>query len=155
MVFSADMTPIIELEQSDFPKVQALLSTNHLPHSDIAEVDWLVRLGIRRNLRQGTEIIAFGGLERCGSSILLRSVVVSGDHRGQKRAHRIIEQLHELARQQHFKEVYLLTTDAADYFSRTFAYNKINRDQVPADIARSSQFSHLCPGTADLMRLVL
>ena len=51
---------------------------------------------------------------------------------------------------QGLREVFLLTTSAADYFPR-FGFVRLNRREVPSDIQASALFQ-ACPRTAVAMR---
>jgi amino-acid N-acetyltransferase len=52
------------------------------------------------------------------------------------------------------KTLYLLTTTAAQFFSR-LGYEAIPRSEAAAAIAATAQFSDLCPASSTLMRKVL
>ena len=103
----------------------------------------------------GSRLSGFGGIECCGEVGLLRSIVIETGCQGQGWARQLVEQLHKDAKDQGVAELYLLTTDAATYFSKRFGYQAIDREEAPESIIRSSQFSALCPDTAILMRFVL
>ncbi|NKB64426.1 MAG: GNAT family N-acetyltransferase [Gammaproteobacteria bacterium] len=134
-----------------------LLEQGGLPVNDLSQVDWLELLV----WQESKQIRAVGGLQRCGDSVLLRSIATDPDYRGKGIASSLINQLHLLARDNHFEEVYLLTTDAESYFrgnsnnkgSKTsLDYQPIEREYAPASIKQSSQFSELCPASAILMK---
>lgn len=108
---------------------------------------WLVLKG---ELRDGV-LVSAGGLERCGGSLLLRSVVTHPDWRGQGLAGELVRQLHQAAGQSGHTETWLMTETAESYFQAHHSYRPINRDVVPTDIRASSQFSELCPASATVM----
>jgi amino-acid N-acetyltransferase len=49
------------------------------------------------------------------------------------------------------KALYLLTIDAAAFFSR-LGYQEIARSEAPAAITGTAQFAGLCPSSAHCMR---
>ena len=55
-----------------------------------------------------------------------------------------------VARDPNAKSIYLLTTDAAEYFKR-LGFFAITRDAAPDSIRRTREFSHLCPDNATLL----
>lgn len=91
------------------------------------------------------------GLEIHGAYGLLRSLVVLPGYRNIGLAGRLIEQLEILAASLGLQEVYLLTETAAGYFTGKH-FLAITRDEVPDEIKQSSEFSHMCPVSAIVMK---
>ena len=102
--------------------------------------------------RDGAALAAAGGLERCGGDLLLRSLVVRPADRGRGIGARLVRELERRAARDGFASIYLLTLDAADYFSRGFGYQAVDRAAAPPGIRRSSQFTGTCPASAALLR---
>ncbi|MGZ4009031.1 MAG: arsenic resistance N-acetyltransferase ArsN2 [Mucilaginibacter sp.] len=127
----------------------ALLSAEKLPVDDLpAALDnFLV-------VHEGDSIIGVVGLEIYGDYGLLRSLSVSPGSRGQGIAGKLVEQIESLGRSKGLKAVYLLTETAPEYFAGK-GYVKITRADVPADVQQSSEFSHVCPQSAIVMRKYL
>ena len=96
-------------------------------------------------------LMSAGGLESCGTSALVRSVAVDPALRGRKLGQAIVLRLLGMARDGGAREVYLLTETAADFFAG-LGFEKIPRDQVPAAIAATSQFSGAACASAQAMR---
>lgn len=94
--------------------------------------------------------VGVGGLELYRRNGLLRSVVVNARDRGQGYGREICTQLEARAREAGMERLFLLTTDAMEYFSR-LGYGTIEREAVPAAIGSTSQFADLCPESAILM----
>ncbi|KPF70104.1 hypothetical protein IP84_03380 [beta proteobacterium AAP99] len=97
------------------------------------------------------------GLERGEAQAdcaLLRSLVVAPSERGTGLGTALLGEAESLARAQGVKQLYLLTTTATAFFARR-GYVICVRDAAPAAIARSRQFSALCPGSSTLMRKAL
>jgi amino-acid N-acetyltransferase len=53
-----------------------------------------------------------------------------------------------------FRELYLLTTTAEEFFPR-FGFERIGREEVPAAVRESVEFRESCPASATVMRLRL
>jgi SAM-dependent methyltransferase len=134
---------------ADFEEVVQLLQTENLPTDDLSpELSGFVLARV-----QGT-LVGVAGLELYGPDALLRSVVVSQAYRGSGLARRLTSELQKLARQQGVQNLYLITTTADGYFAKQ-GYQPVGRDQVPAAIRATAQFSGLCPASAVVMRLPL
>ena len=56
-----------------------------------------------------------------------------------------------LARDRRLPVLYLLTTTAEAYFPR-FGFERIERDEVPAGVQASVEFTSVCPASATAMR---
>jgi amino-acid N-acetyltransferase len=50
--------------------------------------------------------------------------------------------------------LYLLTLTAERYFPR-FGFERVEREEVPSDVAETVEFKSACPSTAAAMRKVL
>jgi GNAT superfamily N-acetyltransferase len=92
----------------------------------------------------------FGGFVRIGEHALLRSIVVPEAARGRQNGAAILAALLVEARTAGCTEIWLLTTEAAEFFAR-YGFARVARTQAPAPIAETSQFKELCPQTAVLM----
>jgi len=99
-------------------------------------------------------VIGVAGLERYGELGLLRSVAVDYAWRGQGVGRALVEDRLERARAGGLKAVYLLTTDAADYF-RSLGFTAVGRDSAPPPLAAAAEFAGACPATARLLVLPL
>ena len=141
--------PIVGLQPTDLEQLTALLGANGLPTADCAE-----QLPIFCGVFDQGELIAAGGLEPAGEYALLRSVVVQDRHRGAGLAKTITQQLLQQARDESRAAVYLLTETADAYFKRQ-GFERVARDSVPVEIARTRQFVSLCPDSAICMRIEL
>jgi amino-acid N-acetyltransferase len=130
---------------SDLPAVERLLAASQLP------VD-----GVRDNFSSfvvaddNGAIAGAIGLEKYGSVALLRSAVVSPDHRGSGIGRRLVEQLLERAEEAGVDEMYLLTTTAEKYFPR-FGFARTDRAAIPDAVKASAEFRGACPDTAVVM----
>lgn len=139
---------IRELQTDDLGSLGSLLGQAGLPATDIDAVDWYALVGVSG--REG--LVAAGGLERCGDSLLLRSVVTHPSERGRGLGGDVVRQLHRAALESGRPDTWLLTETAAEYFALHHGYRVVDRDGAPAGIRESGQFSGLCPASAVLMR---
>ena len=130
----------------NLPAIEALLEDNHLP-SDIK----LQEISL---LERDDQIISIGGIENYRPYGLLRSLVVAEPLRGHGLGTKVCHQLIELAHQQGIEELYLLTTTAANFFSK-LGFKQIPRDTVPPQIQNTKQFSYLCPFAVCMKKTVM
>lgn len=140
---------IVNLRPQDLSRLEALLLDNQLPADDCR-----AQASIFCALYAGDELIAAGGLEAAGEYALLRSIVVREGYRGRGFAQALSEHLLRCAEDEGRAAVYLLTETAAEYFSR-LGFTSVERAAVPPAIARTRQFSSLCPDSAHCMCLTL
>lgn len=97
------------------------------------------------------KVIGTIGLELYGDCGLLRSMVVDKEHRNKNIASGLVQQLETHAKANSINCMYLLTETAVQYFEKK-GYHKINRDEVPENLKASSEFSHVCPMSAIVMK---
>ena len=95
--------------------------------------------------------IGVAGLERFGTIALLRSVAVDPSYQGKQVGAQLVGQLLETAKSAGLAELYLITTTADRYFER-HGFNTVPRQDVPAAIQQTQQFSDLCPSSAIVMK---
>lgn len=99
-------------------------------------------------------VIGAIGLETYERNGLLRSLVVKPEYRKMKIAAGLINELEKLARTLGLQNIYLLTETAQNYFSMK-GYETIGRDDAPESLKQSTEFSHVCPSSAILMKKML
>lgn len=135
-----------QAKDRDLDAVQSLLSASHLPLD-----------GVKENLsgfvvaEDRGEIAGAIGLEKFGSVALLRSAVVSSEHRGSGVGRKLVEQILERAAKDGIEELFLLTTTAEKYFPR-FGFASTTRADVPPPVKASAEFQGACPDTAVVMK---
>jgi amino-acid N-acetyltransferase len=94
--------------------------------------------------------IAFGGFYVAETEGLLRSIVVLPSRRRGGIGGRLVEFLLDRMKRRGVEQVWLLTTTAEPFFE--IHHFKVRpRDKVPAAIAGTREFAHLCPASAVLM----
>jgi SAM-dependent methyltransferase len=99
-------------------------------------------------------VVGAVGVEVHGEYGLLRSAVVDAAYRGQGVGAALTRDRIGWAQGRELRELYLLTTTAADFFAR-FGFQQAAREEAPPPIAASTEFASLCPATATVMRLPL
>ena len=134
----------------DWPDVLALLATCDLPLAGVDEaLDGFI---VARDAAGG--LAGCAALERYGRSGLLRSVAVAEAWRGQGVAAALTARLLAAARATGITDVTLLTTTAADYFTR-YGFAAIPREEAPEPVRASVEFREACPDTATIMTRAL
>jgi amino-acid N-acetyltransferase len=96
-------------------------------------------------------VIGVAGLEIYGGYGLLRSLAILPEYRDQGIANQLLERVENLALLNNLKAICLLTETAHEYFSRK-GYARIARADVPEAVRASSEFSHMCPVSAIVMK---
>lgn len=143
----ADSIRVRPASRTDCDAVLALLDRAGLPRDGVRERlegDYVV------GLAAGGEIVGIAGLERWGDYGLLRSVAVDEMARGHGLAARLVADRLRAAERLGIAATYLLTTTAPDYFANR-GFRRISREEIPADIRSSPEFSSICPSTAIVM----
>lgn len=91
------------------------------------------------------------GVEVYGDAGLLRSAAVQPAWRGRGVGDALTHDRLSWAAARGLREVWLLTTTAADYFPR-FGFERASRDAAPDAVQRSREFAEACPASAIAMR---
>jgi len=126
--------------------LKAALAKSGLPCDDVeapALLFW--------RFEQGDIPVGFGGLEVCGEDGLLRSLVTLPPLRRRGVGSAIVDVIETEARARNLRSLYVLTTDNAPFFVR-LGYAPCRRDDVPAAVKATAQFTTLCPSNAAVMR---
>jgi len=136
---------ISAVSQNNFSSAITLLKRNDLPTEDISEMTGLFVLEERG------EVVATIALEHDSSDALLRSLAVSEEKRSNGLGKEMVAFVEDYARKQGLKNIYLLTTTAAPFFSKR-GYQVIGRDNVSEFLKKTSEFSSSCPASATVMK---
>ena len=134
---------------ADAPAIRALLRAAGLPDEDFA--DHLAQFLVAR--RTGA-VVGAVGCELHGRDALLRSLVVAPAARGAGLGGRLVERLADAAARRGATRFFLLTTPAAEFFTRR-GFVKVGRAQVPPAIAATREFDRLCPVSATCLTRVV
>jgi amino-acid N-acetyltransferase len=122
-----------------------LLQQHHLPVSDIDE-DKVLYL-----LKAAERTIGTVGLEIFENCALLRSVSVLKQEQGKGYGKYISEEIEKYVKDAGINCLYLLTTTAKDFFDKQ-GYCAISREDAPAAIQQTAEFTALCPSSAVVMK---
>ncbi len=134
----------------DLAIVQRLLSAAHLPTDGLEE-----QFGDAYAIAEcDGQAIGAEGIEIYGEAGLLRSAVVDPAWRGKGVGDALTQDRLRWATERGLREVWLLTTTAADYFPR-FGFERTARDTAPEAMQRSREFAEACPASAVAMRRTL
>lgn len=133
-------------DENDIRYVETLLAENGLPSEDVRSKPECFYVA-----RVDGDPVGIGGVERCGTHGVLRSIVVESSVRGTGIGTAICAALERTARTEGIERLYLLTTTASGFFAN-LGYAKIDRADVPAAVRRTPEFDDLCPASATCMR---
>ena len=145
-------TPVIvrSARPDDLAAARSLLERASLPVSGLEE-----QFGSGYAVAEsGHTIVGVTGIERHGRYGLLRSAAIDTAWRGQGIGEALARNRLAWATAVGMDSVYLLTETAAEWFPR-FGFTRVDRGAVPAEIAASGEFAHLCPVSAVVMHLDL
>ncbi|CAN5373808.1 hypothetical protein BH23GEM2_BH23GEM2_13500 [soil metagenome] len=95
-------------------------------------------------------VIGVAGVERYGHSGLLRSFAVDERWRRHGVGDRLVDERLRHAAGAGTRDVYLMTTTAESYFARR-GFERIARDDLPPDVARSPEVAEICGSSATAM----
>ena len=131
---------------AELDAIAALLGAAKLPVEDLdaAMLDAFVVA------TEGEVCVGVVGLEVHGSHALLRSLAVERRHRSRGLGARLVHAIETEARARGVAALYLLTTTATTFFERV-GYTAHERAAVPPFIAATTEFSSICPDTADCL----
>jgi amino-acid N-acetyltransferase len=130
----------------DVSAVKQLLSASSLPIGDIAAQPLQYFFGCG----SGPELEGVIGLELFGEVALLRSLAVLSSRRGTGVGSDLVAHAERHARDQGVQSLYLLTTTAEQFFLRR-GYARIPREDAPAAIKDTKEFSGICPMSSTFM----
>ena len=130
----------------DLAQVRSLLEQHHLPIDGIDD-----HLGTMLVVRDGSRVVGTAALELYPGGALLRSVAVDAGQQGRQLGHQLTEAALRLAQDHGAEAVFLLTTTAERFFPR-FRFEQIAREEVPASVRASVEFTSACPASAIVMR---
>jgi len=137
---------IIKVTEHSRNEIINLLRTNNLPSEDLPDA----LNEFYAALDEG-KLIGLVGMERYSRFGLLRSMVVHPNYRNRQIAAKLVQLLEQAAAGSGITTMYLLTQTAENYFSKR-GYQVITRDTVPQALFQSSEFSHVCPESATVMK---
>lgn len=128
-------------------EVIALLQHVGLPTQDLADPEAASFCG----MWEGDQLCGVVAIEPYNRVGLLRSLAVSPPFRGRGQGGVLVGMAEDIARHAGVDELYLLTVSSSALFERC-GFTHVARDDVPAAIRETEQFSILCPSTCAVMR---
>ena len=131
---------------ADAPELVAALEGASLPTEDLGDVGRSFFV-----FEDAGHTIGFGGFELYGEDMLLRSVVVLPEARGQGYGHAVTEAVLVAARDAGARRAFLLTTTAESFFEHE-GFARIERASAPASILATKQAATICSTAALLTR---
>ena len=136
------MVTIHSISHYEIDSVKELLHLSGLPVSDLDEAPIHI-FGVKEN----NKLVAAGALEIYGINAVLRSLAVHQTHQNLGYGKQMVRFLENKAIEKGIKNLFLLTSTAADFFKK-LAYLPQQRDLCPPDILSSAQFREICPLSA-------
>lgn len=140
------ITPTEVEDSESLQSVRNLLRECRLPSDDLHLDDSIY---VRYEDSNG-RLIGTAGLEIYFPFALLRSVAVSELQRGRSIGRQIVTDMLRRSEAKSLKAVYILTETAHDFFARN-GFKDVARDNVPAQVSASSEFTSVCPVSAACM----
>ncbi len=137
---------------SDLTSIERLLATAGLTTAGIADIlearasDFVVA----EDPGDPSELVAVAGLEICCATALLRSVAVRPEWQQRGLGRELVRRLVCEAEGRGLRALYLLTLTAEHYFPR-LGFERIERGDVPPEIADTLEFKNACPASAVVM----
>jgi amino-acid N-acetyltransferase len=122
-----------------------LLKKNNLPTEDIHSGTQLFVI------EENNEVLGTVAVEYDYDHALLRSLSVDPEKRSTGMGAKLVRFIEDYVQQQGVREVYILTTTAAGFFSKR-GYVPIDRNSVPTFIQNTSEFTSICPSSAAVMK---
>ncbi len=142
---------ITDASSQDLSDILDLLTQVQLPHDGVAEN--LNGFLVARD--ESSRLIATIGLERHGSTGLLRSAAVAPGYQGCGIGSRLTRHLLERAKNDGLERVVLLTTTASEFFAQHFGFCETARTVFDTELAESAEWNLPRCSTAVCMTLTL
>lgn len=130
----------------DLPQILDLLQRQSLPPDGLTD-----HAATTVVARQDGRVVGSAAIEMYADGGLLRSVAVDDSLKGQGLGRALTERAIDLARDAGLGSLYLLTTTADGYFPK-LGFEPATRDDVPAGVRSSVEFTSACPASAVVMR---
>lgn len=133
--------------KTDASAIKELLNSCDLPTDGIFNL-----LDTTIVVKINSKLIGTVSIEIYGQHALLRSLAVATEARDQSIGRKLFSQITELAQTLGVNQLFLLTIDAENYFSR-LGFKTLEREKAPQQIKDTAQFRDLCPSSAICMKL--
>jgi amino-acid N-acetyltransferase len=136
---------IVPASQNSFSAAIALLKENNLPTEDLDPGKQLFVV------EEGDRVIGTVAVEYDYNHALLRSLSVDEDKRASGIGATLVDFIEDYVRKQGVQAIYLLTTTAPDFFLKR-GYEIMARNNVPAFIKNTKEYSIICASSSTLMK---
>jgi amino-acid N-acetyltransferase len=136
---------IVPASQNSFSAAIALLKKYNLPTEDLDPGKQLFVV------EDGDRVIGTVAVEYDYNNALLRSLSVEEEKRSTGTGKELVDFIEDYVQKQGVQTIYLLTTTAADFFSKR-GYEIIDRNNVPDFIKNTSEYSVICASSSTLMK---
>jgi len=146
--YSEEVT-IDRVEKDELPSILALLDQCGLPKENLGP-----HLSTTLVARNDSRVVGCSILELYDECALLAYVAVEQPFQRRGLGQRLTKEALDLAKHRGVGTVYLLTETAGTFFSK-MGFESIPRSDVPQKVQHSSEFTTLCPITAQVMRISL
>jgi amino-acid N-acetyltransferase len=134
------MTTLRPARPADLDAIVRLLDDSAQPSADIAAMpldDFIVA-------EQDDSLVGCVGIERCGADALLRSLAVEDSRRGTGQGRHLVLAAEQHAVKMGVHTLFLLTTNAADFFEGR-GYRRLDRGDAPAAVQATAGFADTVP----------
>ncbi|MEI6755049.1 MAG: arsenic resistance N-acetyltransferase ArsN2 [Paludibacter sp.] len=132
-------------DEDNVDEILELLKINNLPVSDLSTGQRIFLVALSEGKTVGCVAV-----EIYKPDGLLRSLAVNNDFRGKGIGQNLVAEAETWSRNNGLKSLYLLTTTAAGFFPK-IGWQNTDRTTVTESIIASSEFSSVCPSTAECM----
>ena len=146
--YSEEVT-IDRVEKDELPSILALLDQCGLPKENLGP-----HLSTTLVARNDSRVVGCSILELYDECALLAYVAVEQPFQRRGLGQRLTKEALDLAKHRGVGTVYLLTETAGTFFSK-LGFESIPRSDVPQKVQHSSEFTTLCPITAQVMKISL
>ena len=133
-------------QKEDIEKIKDLLINAELPVADIDES----KINFILAVSEKSELAGCIGVEQYGTDGLLRSFAVASGYRSKGLGRDLLSRLFSLSSEYGIVNLHLLTTTAEQYFTHAGFYS-LPREEAPASIRSTAEFSSLCPSSSTYM----
>ena len=125
-------------KSSELPLIASLLKEHKLPYEDVSSKIKFIGAYSKQ------ELIGCIGVETYSDHGLLRSLAVKKSSQNQGIGGQLVNYLIGYCHQTGIETLHLLTLSSSSYFQRK-GFQTGHRDQAPAKIAQTEEFTSLCP----------
>jgi amino-acid N-acetyltransferase len=155
MTIGRGVASIRQSMRGDLPAIERLLIESGLPTAGVAEMLAAdpASFFVADSEGESGDLAGVAGFEVCGDDALLRSVAVRPERRSHGLGNDFVMRIMSDAEARGIHALYLLTLTAERYFTR-FGFERVERREVPHEVAETVEFKSACPSTATAMKKV-